>query len=237
MGIAVNQIGLFPVKFSILIQVVVCLFSVIAVLAYAAFPEQFVRLCDEDGFIENLTSLAFLIAGVAFLYQCRKSEFRSIVTAGLGVLCVVAAGEEISWGQRVFGIQTPESLRAVNVQHELNLHNLEWIQGHYRVVMLAFLIAFCLLLPAATYYLENARRFVAWCRLPLFPLRGVPAMMLAIAFMAVPRMLRVENFRDLDEVGEFLVAFGFCLYALRPSSPAAANPRTDAKNQERPQEL
>jgi hypothetical protein len=35
-----------------------------------------------------------------------------------------AAGEELSWGQRIFGLKTPESLAAANEQGELNLHNL-----------------------------------------------------------------------------------------------------------------
>ena len=32
--------------------------------------------------------------------------------------------EEVSWGQRLFGWQTPAALAEVNVQHETNLHNL-----------------------------------------------------------------------------------------------------------------
>jgi hypothetical protein len=33
--------------------------------------------------------------------------------------------EEISWGQRIFGIHTPASYKQINVQHETNIHNLE----------------------------------------------------------------------------------------------------------------
>ena len=32
-------------------------------------------------------------------------------------------GEEISWGQRLFGIATPEALKETNLQNEINLHN------------------------------------------------------------------------------------------------------------------
>ena len=36
----------------------------------------------------------------------------------------IAFGEEISWGQRILGIETPESLEGINDQGETNLHNL-----------------------------------------------------------------------------------------------------------------
>lgn len=200
-----------------------CLFSAVAVLAYSLFPGHFVRLCDEDGLIENLTSLAFLAAGLFFLSHTRKPHFHFLLIAGLGLLCIVAAGEEISWGQRILGIQTPESIRAVNVQHELNLHNLQWIQGHYRFVMLVILISVCLLLPTLARHLGFVRRNAERWRLPLFPLEGVLTILLAIAFMAVPRLLHVENYRDLDEVGELLVAIGFLCYAIWPGTPGMAS--------------
>lgn len=37
----------------------------------------------------------------------------------------LAAGEEVSWGQRVFNIKTPDSIAKHNMQNEFNLHNLE----------------------------------------------------------------------------------------------------------------
>ena len=44
----------------------------------------------------------------------------------------IAFGEEISWGQRIFGIETPEYMRTANVQEELNIHNLELFYGDCR---------------------------------------------------------------------------------------------------------
>lgn len=38
------------------------------------------------------------------------------------------AGEEISWGQRIFGWAEPESLGAINHQKELNVHNIRLVQ-------------------------------------------------------------------------------------------------------------
>lgn len=200
-------------------QVSACVFSVFSLYVYLAFPTQFIQLCDEDGAIENLTALCFFAAGIAFVYLNRGGAFRSLCCAGLAVLCVLVAGEEISWGQRILGLQTPQALREVNVQQELNFHNLQWLQGSYRLIMIVFLLSFCLMLPVAIRYNRRIRDFVVWLGCPVYPGVAVPAILLAVAFMAVPRLLNVENFRDLDEIGELLVSFGFLVYALAPETP------------------
>ncbi|MBP1768446.1 MAG: hypothetical protein H6P98_2561, partial [Candidatus Aminicenantes bacterium] len=43
----------------------------------------------------------------------------------LALVFFLGAGEEISWGQRIFHIRPPEYFQSKNVQHELNIHNLE----------------------------------------------------------------------------------------------------------------
>ena len=45
---------------------------------------------------------------------------------GLGFLLL--AGEEISWAQRIFDIETPSTLERINAQKELNLHNLRGLR-------------------------------------------------------------------------------------------------------------
>lgn len=44
---------------------------------------------------------------------------------GWGLLFLLVALEEISWGQRIFGVETPDFLTSRNLQKETNLHNLE----------------------------------------------------------------------------------------------------------------
>ena len=44
------------------------------------------------------------------------------ILAGIGLVFV--AGEEISWGQRIIGFATPDYLLDINIQEELNLHNI-----------------------------------------------------------------------------------------------------------------
>lgn len=87
----------------------------------------------EDGPGEYLTSLIYLVAFFSALavYRRLRQQSRQLYAVlyfllGLGFLFI--ALEEISWGQRIFGISTPEVLEAYNQQGEMNLHNLA---GHY----------------------------------------------------------------------------------------------------------
>jgi hypothetical protein len=83
----------------------------------------------EDGFIEWLTVFGLLTGtGVCFyrankLYKMRGIWF-SIFTISLGILMVIAAGEEISWGQRIFNIESTEYFQKYNSQQETNFHNM-----------------------------------------------------------------------------------------------------------------
>jgi hypothetical protein len=84
-----------------------------------------------------------------------------IAAVALGGLLFVAAGEEISWGQRLLGIETPSVLVDGNRQDELNLHNVEGLQEKAILAQLAIAGA-GVLLP------RFVRRSWALAGLPLF---------------------------------------------------------------------
>jgi hypothetical protein len=48
-----------------------------------------------------------------------------------------AAGEEISWGQRLFEIGTPPELASINSQGELNVHDVVEAQGKFNLALAA----------------------------------------------------------------------------------------------------
>lgn len=99
-------------------------------------------LLREDGPIEMATVVFFLVACLAFLRVWRLRGVSSVrreegagrraVFGILAVLMFVCAGEEASWGQRVFGWQTPDGWSELNAQSETNLHNLAVIEGGVR---------------------------------------------------------------------------------------------------------
>ena len=91
-----------------------------------AFQNEFVI---EDGFIEWCTVIVLfttmLVCGRRFfVLRGRRPAVFLTVTALLTLFCLFGAGEEISWGQRIFGLETPDYLKDKNAQGELGIHNL-----------------------------------------------------------------------------------------------------------------
>ena len=91
-------------------------------------------MLPEDHYFENVGAISLFVTSILFLYGFRiarksldktwVSLIKQLVYLGLALLFFFGAGEEISWGQRIFGFKTPQALAQVNKQDELNLHNL-----------------------------------------------------------------------------------------------------------------
>jgi len=98
----------------------------------AAFidPEYYTLvLAKEDGPIEWLTVIGLLLSCAVALHRVftlRKSKNAGFIAvwAFLALVCFFGAGEEISWGQRIFNIESSEWFKQNNAQQETNLHNL-----------------------------------------------------------------------------------------------------------------
>lgn len=111
----------------------------------------------ESGAVENITAVLLAVAiyfvtstlwralfapSVAF----KASTILWLVIFGLG--CIYFLGEEISWGQHLFGWATPESWMEVNDQGETNLHNTSgWLDQIPRTVLTIGIIVGGLLCP------------------------------------------------------------------------------------------
>ena len=91
-------------------------------------------LYREDGFFENLTAVLLLIASIIMLIaifkfirnvrqRSKQCKYALIFFILLAAAFFWAGGEEISWGQRIFGWETPETIAEYNYQEETNLHN------------------------------------------------------------------------------------------------------------------
>jgi hypothetical protein len=95
----------------------------------------------EDGPIETAGFGSFLLASVLALvgaWVLRPARRPALAALALGAVLFVAAGEEISWGQRVLDVDTPAALVDGNQQDELNLHNLAGLQHKAVLGQLAF---------------------------------------------------------------------------------------------------
>ena len=77
------------------------------------------------------------------------------------MILFVAAGEELSWGQRLLGLQTPPALQEINAQDEINLHNLYGGRGGQNGSsrgFQAFWVGFGVVLPALAAMFKLAGR-------------------------------------------------------------------------------
>ncbi len=54
----------------------------------------------------------------------KKKKWLFLLLLILSIMFFFGAGEEISWGQRIFNLQTPEYLSNINDQNEPNIHNI-----------------------------------------------------------------------------------------------------------------
>ncbi len=82
----------------------------------------------ENGFFESISVVLLLIMGVVALYWVVKKGSNAktgmmFVVASLGLLAIIAAFEEISWGQQLLGFESGEYFKEHNKQQETNLHN------------------------------------------------------------------------------------------------------------------
>ena len=109
----------------------------------------FINIVQEDGVAEYLQFLAYAISGI-LIYKCaiKSKKIFKIIFITLSISLFFVAGEEISWGQRLMGIETPESIKEINYQDELTIHNINFIQSkllHPAYILVGFLGTFSFL--------------------------------------------------------------------------------------------
>ncbi|AZB05514.1 hypothetical protein C1637_22710 [Chryseobacterium lactis] len=120
-----SYLGIFEKLISIMLLIAV----VCAVYISLTNSEYFEKLVEEDGFYENLTALFLFLSSFTLALKFLKLQSYYSKAWKFGVMLMVAglffgAGEEISWGQRIFNIQSSEFFKINNAQQETNLHNL-----------------------------------------------------------------------------------------------------------------
>jgi hypothetical protein len=101
-------------------------------------------LLEENHLVEILTFTFLLLGGVLGLmlaWRVGRRRGNPLVTAfyllfSIGLL--LAAMEEVAWGQQLLGYETPPSLEEVNEQDEVTLHNIRGLHGHTEVFRIAF---------------------------------------------------------------------------------------------------
>ena len=143
----------------------------------------FQLLAWENGLIESIQALCLLAAGIilpplAWRDWSQQHNILSGIGLLFGFLLVVAAGEEISWGQHWLGFETPEQLMKTNVQGEFNLHNI----GSYWVnnLLTLFFLTYFGFRPIFEYFYPHLRYVLDRMSMPAAPLLLAPVALISV---------------------------------------------------------
>ncbi|BDS05313.1 hypothetical protein NT6N_03530 [Oceaniferula spumae] len=207
------------------------------------YTDAFKNIGQEDGVAENIGAVSFFLTSILFFklfLAARKTptpkEGRDLGGwywfLALALLFFFVAGEEISWGQRIFGWATPDWMRDSNVQEETTIHNLEIFNAHTKEHELKpfwqslitmnrmfslFWLAWCFCMPLAMAFSAKLRQLVAFFGVPIprffYGCLFLATYIAAKSFVIVlqPEELIIEF---LDEIKESFYAVIFLAVAL-----------------------
>ena len=177
----------------------------------------------EDGLAEWLTFFELLGMSIySFVVSSRfyqNSETRAAhnVWLFMGALFLFGAMEEISWGQRILGIQSPEWFLRHNAQHETNIHNLVLGGVKLNKVIFGKWLAICVVIYlffVPLFYRLNAgiKRFIDRWGIPVA--QNYQILLFVIFAIAIRSHLRLAE--KASELLEFSSCYIFLLIIAHP---------------------
>lgn len=190
-------------------------------LRYFAGSEAFLSYTREDGIVEYATVLFLFLSCLVCIFRVIqyikiKKPLWVITWALLAFLFFFAAGDEISWGQRIFGIESGEFFKQHNKQAETNIHNL--VVGGQSLNILIFsrlmfvvLVIYFLFSHLMVLKIPFIRNLVIKFQIPLPKMHQI-IMMVAVTIM----ILLIQTSRD-SELNELSFAMVFFLILLNPA--------------------
>lgn len=149
---------------------------------------------NEDGVVEYGTAILLFSISILLISRVIKiGKYKGILwklgILGMALLFFFGAGEEVSWGQRIFGIESSEYFKQNNAQQETNLHNM--VVGDTKINKLIFsqiltvvLVIYLLILPILYRKVEAIKNLVNTFGVPIAQLQHTIAFILATGFLA-----------------------------------------------------
>lgn len=192
-------------------------------------------MIPEDHYFELLGAASLFVTSLLFfsgfniamkvLDKNWFSMVKKLVYLGLAIVFFFGAGEEISWGQRILGFQTPEALTQVNKQEEFNVHNLTVLETSKVLdtdrLFDMFWFLFAVFTPAAALLIPPFRRFagrfipiVYWGIGLLFLYNYLLAKIAKIIYEAAYSFDRIGFAQAIQEIKESNYAVLFILVGL-----------------------
>ena len=162
----------------------------------------------EDGPLEWLQFLEYFFSSIfGILIFCKsknKNSLNSFIWLFLSALCFFIAAEEISWGERITGFSL-DSLTAISIQGETNLHNLPFF---HNLFLDPILIIICIFFG-----------WIGWRKFSYFT--SIPSKKLSLYFLITALYIfyyeiswasTIEHIRNDLEIYEFLLSTGIFMH-------------------------
>lgn len=193
-----------PAAFHVAAAMWICGMLVLAVVASGGYE----AALQEDRFVEWWTVGLFAVA--AYVRGRSALSARRPFDLLVALFCLFVAGEEFSWGQRLFGFTPPAAFLEHNTQQELTLHNFADVFGQPKGVLILALVGYGIVLPAVM-RLAAGRRLGQRLGAVSPPLAVIPWFVAAVALLI---------WYPADFTGEWVEALagGLFLATARPSS-------------------
>ena len=204
----------------------ICLTLLAFNLLLAIDPEGYSDQMHEDGWVENLTLAAYLLAA-ALLFAAAWAEERRLprfILAAGGIAMAFIAGEELSWGQRILGFATPDYL-FLSRDMPASIHShLPWFT--YWTLFLQFMVLPCVVTAAALFSRKTALFGV--------PLPSLPLMLALLAILLYEKLpfgaylaeahskFWFSIFRGREEYAVLMILAAYALFSKRAALALAA---------------
>ena len=177
----------------------------------------------EDHYFENVGAISLFAASAISLYVFMRAlktrEFTTIhrsklfVYSALAMLYFFGAGEELSWGQRIFHIQVSPGLAQQNPRQELNIHDLAIVEKKPYLnadnIFTVFWMGFAVAIPFVSLIWKRFKRFaetltpiVYWGIGVLFLINSLLAKVVKLIFLSVYHYQTIPFAQAVQEVKE-----------------------------------
>ncbi|WP_340123044.1 hypothetical protein [Methylobacter svalbardensis] len=123
----------------------------------------------------------------------------------------------MSWGQRIFDIITPSTWSQINIQHEINFHNLKSFPDYSAIpsshrMFNGTTALFFLVIPIASLFNYPNRIFCKY-GVPVYPFSGIYITLLILIVKIWEKYTNHGGYYS-DEVVELSASVGFWLYSI-----------------------
>jgi len=224
-----GNLGLIGLMENMIHRILVISFLVVITSYFIIFLDEstLLKLGVEDGPIENMGAISFLVGASLYLFAYLKTatlgDFFSIrkrrIYLLIAILLFLSFGEEISWGQRILGWESSEVFKNLNKQGETNIHNLRAVEDLILPDGTKFNLnylykwcwgVYCIFLPCLAASHQKLRKFFDRVGLPVPPISigalYLTNLIIAQTIFATQDLPRLVNY-TFDELQESNYAF------------------------------